>query len=91
MKVLMINGSPKGNGCIHTALSLAAEVLKENGIETEEIHVGNKDIRGCIACMKCRETHLSQGHDFLHYHGYFFITTFFLLPAVRRLSLQIRC
>ena len=56
MKVLMINGSPKGNGCIHTALSLAAEVLKENGIETEEIHVGNKDIRGCIACMKCRET-----------------------------------
>lgn len=56
MKVLMINGSPKANGCIHTALSIAAEVLNENGIETEEIHVGNKDIRGCIACLKCRET-----------------------------------
>lgn len=56
MKVLMINGSPKANGCIHTALSIAAEVLHENGIETEEIHVGNKDIRGCIACLKCRET-----------------------------------
>lgn len=56
MKVLMINGSPKGDGCIHTALTLAAAVLNENGIETEEIHVGNKAIRGCIACMKCRET-----------------------------------
>lgn len=56
MKVLMINGSPHAKGCIHTALSLAAEVLGAEGIETEEIHVGNKDIRGCIACMKCRET-----------------------------------
>ena len=23
-------------------------------METEVIHVGNKDIRGCIACMRCR-------------------------------------
>ena len=35
MKVLMINGSPDGNGCIHTALTLAAEVLTKDGIETE--------------------------------------------------------
>ena len=56
MKVLMINGSPDGKGCIHTALTLAAEVLNKEGIETEEIHVGNKDIRGCIACGRCRET-----------------------------------
>ena len=56
MKVLMINGSPHGKGCIHTALTLAAEVLNKEGIETEEIHVGNKDIRGCIACGRCRET-----------------------------------
>ena len=45
MKVLMINGSPHGKGCIHTALTLAAEVLNKEGIEPEEIHVGNKDIR----------------------------------------------
>ncbi|MBR5382378.1 MAG: flavodoxin family protein, partial [Clostridia bacterium] len=56
MKVLMINGSPHAKGCIHTAFELAAEVLNAQGIETEEIHVGNKDIRGCIACLKCRET-----------------------------------
>ena len=56
MKVLLINGSPDGKGCIHTALTLAAEVLNKEGIETEEIHVGNKDIRGCIACRRCHET-----------------------------------
>ena len=55
MKVLLINGSPDGKGCIHTALTLAAEVLNKEGIETEEIHVGNKDIRGCIACHHCRQ------------------------------------
>ena len=56
MKVLMINGSPDGKGCIHTALTLAAEVLNREGIETEEIHVGNKNIRGCMACGRCKET-----------------------------------
>ena len=56
MKVLLINGSPKGNGCIHTALALAAEVLNAEGIETEELFIGNKDIRGCIDCRSCRKT-----------------------------------
>jgi len=56
MKVLMINGSPDSRGCIATALNLAAEVLNNEGIGTEIIHVGNKDIRGCIACMRCKQT-----------------------------------
>ena len=56
MKVLMINGSPDTKGCIHTALSLAAEVLNAEGIETEEIMVGNKDVRGCISCGSCGKT-----------------------------------
>lgn len=56
MKVLLINGSPKAKGCIHTALEIAAKELNAMGIETEEIHVGNKDIRGCIACLSCRKT-----------------------------------
>ena len=55
MNVLMINGSPRSRGCTHTALQIAAGVLRQEGIETEEIQVGNRDIRGCIACMKCRE------------------------------------
>jgi multimeric flavodoxin WrbA len=56
MKVLMINGSPKADGCIGTALKIAAEVFAENGIESEIFHIGNKDIRGCIACLSCRKT-----------------------------------
>ncbi|MBR0407777.1 MAG: flavodoxin family protein [Clostridia bacterium] len=55
MKVLLINGSPKAKGCTHTALALAAEVLNAEGIETEEIHVGNKAVRGCIGCGRCRD------------------------------------
>ena len=56
MKVLMINGSPDPKGCISTALKEAARILAAEGIETEEVFVGNKDIRGCIACRRCKET-----------------------------------
>ena len=56
MKVLMINGSPNREGCTYTALSEVAKTLEKNGIESEIVHVGNKDIRGCIGCRKCKET-----------------------------------
>ena len=56
MKVLMINGSPKTNGCIATAFKIAKEIFDAEGIETEVVHIGNKDIRGCIACLSCRKT-----------------------------------
>lgn len=54
MKVLLINGSPNVKGCTHTALEEVSTTLNQEGIETEIIHVGNKDIRGCIACRKCK-------------------------------------
>ena len=54
MKVLLINGSPNAKGCTFTALSEVADTLNQQGIETEIVHVGNKDIRGCIGCRKCR-------------------------------------
>lgn len=53
MKVLMINGSPRAKGNTYTALSEMEKVFAKEGIETEILHVGNKDIRGCIACMSC--------------------------------------
>lgn len=56
MKVLLINGSPNAKGCTYTALSEVDKALNEAGIETEFIHVGNKDIRGCIGCRKCKTT-----------------------------------
>ncbi|MCR5261233.1 MAG: flavodoxin family protein [Candidatus Gastranaerophilales bacterium] len=55
-KVLLINGSPKPNGCTFTALNEMINVFNDEGVETELIHIGNKDIRGCIACNRCRET-----------------------------------
>lgn len=56
MKVILINGSPNAKGCTFTALSEVAKILNEEGIDTEIIHVGNKDIRGCIGCRRCKET-----------------------------------
>lgn len=56
MKALLINGSPRPNGCTFTALTELANTLEAEGIETEIVHVGNKDIRGCIACRRCHST-----------------------------------
>lgn len=53
MKVLMINGSPRPNGNTATALKEMEKIFMEEGIESEIVHVGNKDIRGCIACGGC--------------------------------------
>lgn len=55
MKVLVINGSPHLNGCTDRALREVEKTLADNGIETVRVNVGNKDIRGCIACYYCRE------------------------------------
>ena len=56
MYALLINGSPHAKGCTYTALSEVAKALEEDGIETEILHVGNKNIRGCIACGSCMKT-----------------------------------
>ena len=53
MNVLLINGSPKVNGNTAFALEQMAEVFAAEGIETEIIQVGSKDIRGCIGCGQC--------------------------------------
>lgn len=55
MKVIAINGSPRKNGNTHHAIEMVFEQLRKEGIETEEIQIGNKAIRSCIACGKCRE------------------------------------
>jgi multimeric flavodoxin WrbA len=56
MKVLMLNGSPHAHGNTMVALSEMRKVFELEGIDTEIIQVGNKSIRGCIACGKCMET-----------------------------------
>ena len=52
----MLNGSPRANGCTARALKEMIDVFEKEGMDTELIHVGNKNIRGCIACNSCRKT-----------------------------------
>lgn len=53
MKVVAFNGSPKKEGNTYHALKMVAEELEKENIEVEIIHVGNKTIRGCLACNAC--------------------------------------
>ena len=53
MKVLLINGSPRPKGNTALALAEIQRVFQESGVETEEIRIGRKPIRGCIACGTC--------------------------------------
>lgn len=53
MKVLMINGSPHAKGCTWRALAEMEKTFTELGVESEILHIGAKDIRGCIACRRC--------------------------------------
>ena len=55
MRVLMLNGSPRRNGNTSIALGEMEKIFVREGIETETIHLGNKDIRGCIACLSCEQ------------------------------------
>ena len=55
MKVLMLNGSPHKEGNTFLSLREMEKIFREENIESEIVHVGNKAIRGCIACGSCRE------------------------------------
>lgn len=60
MKVLLINGSPRQNGNTATALAEVAKQLTLEGIESEMVWIGNKPIRGCIACGQCKAKGLGR-------------------------------
>ena len=53
MKVLIINGSPRVNGNTSRALAEMEKIFGELGVETETVQIGNKPIRGCVACGTC--------------------------------------
>ena len=55
MKVLIINGSPRINGNTSLAIKEMEKIFEAQGVETETVQVGNKDVRGCIACRRCGE------------------------------------
>lgn len=55
MKVLLINGSSRENGCTFTALSQAAQALEKEGVQTEIIQLGAAPLRDCVGCNACRK------------------------------------
>ena len=54
-KVLIINGSPRVGGNTSIALNEMVKIFEAEGVEAEVVQIGNKDIRGCIACGSCHE------------------------------------
>ena len=53
MKVLLLNGSTRKDGCTYLALSEAAKALNEQGVETEIVQMGGGPVRDCIGCNGC--------------------------------------
>lgn len=60
MKVLLINGSPRKEGNTNLALQTVAQQLGKHGVDSEMVWVGNRPVRGCIACNKCRDNGKKQ-------------------------------
>lgn len=56
MKVLILNGSPTPNGNTSLALNEMINIFADEGVETEVAEIGNKAVRGCIACGNCGKT-----------------------------------
>lgn len=56
MNVLMINASPRTGSNCGLALEEMKKIFESSGIECTEISIGNKVIRGCIACNSCAKT-----------------------------------
>lgn len=55
MHVIAINGSPKAKGNTYHALKMVADELEKQDVTTEIVHIGNKNIHGCLACAMCAQ------------------------------------
>lgn len=62
MKVVAINGSARKGGNTARLIETAFGPLRDAGIECELVQLAGKDVRGCTACMKCREKKDGQCH-----------------------------
>jgi len=78
MKVICFNGSPNKEGNTYHAIKIAVDELEKEGIETEIVHVGNKLIRGCIACGQCSKNKNEN----------VFFLTMMLMSGYRKLNKQ---
>lgn len=56
MKVLIINGSPHAKGNTSIAINEMVKIFETEGVAVNVVQVGNKAIRGCVACGNCFKT-----------------------------------
>ena len=64
MNVIAFNGSPDRDGVVARGISIMKGELEKEGISVEVVHVGDKNIHGCIACQKCKTLgHCAIGGD----------------------------
>lgn len=56
MKVLILNGSPRPNGNTTVAVEEMCRIFAQEGVEVEQVRIGGREIRGCIACGSCYKT-----------------------------------
>jgi multimeric flavodoxin WrbA len=69
MKVVAFNGSPRRNGNTARLIEAVLQELEHEGIATTTVQVGGRDLHGCRACYKCRETRdqrCAQSDDILN-------------------------
>lgn len=55
MKVLAVSGSPRKGGNTEALLDICLAEIAAAGIDTRKLLLAGKDIRGCTACLKCRQ------------------------------------
>ncbi len=56
MKVIGINGSARKDGNTAILINTVFKELEAEGIETELIQLSGTNLKGCMACYKCKET-----------------------------------
>ena len=54
-KILLLNGSARAKQCTGTALAEMIGVFEAEGVETELVQIGGKDVKGCMGCNFCRD------------------------------------
>lgn len=55
-KALLINGSPRRDGCTFTALDELQKALSGAGVVSDLLWLGTKPTQDCTACGRCGET-----------------------------------
>ena len=88
MNVLLINGSPHANGNTAVALREMERIFQENQVKTEWIQVGNKDIRGCVACYGCTKKGACVFDDLVNETAPKFEAVRFIMPLQMQLWLR---